>query len=111
MKESHIEGVANRNGPESCVGAGDRAGEALAGEGTGRVLSREIHSPLRGADAVEAGGRPHSTRRQREARRDPARSETPSMHRSTAFGNREIQRFAEAASAPARIGKSQDTRR
>ena len=31
----------------------------------------------RGADAMDTGGRPHPSRRQRETRRDPARSETP----------------------------------
>ena len=37
MKESHAEGLATRSGPESCVGGGDCAGEALTGEGA-RVL-------------------------------------------------------------------------
>jgi hypothetical protein len=31
---------------------------------------------------VETGGSPHRTRRQREMRADPARSETPSTHGS-----------------------------
>ena len=111
MKVRNIEGVATHNGPESCGGTGDGVGEALTGERAGRVSSREKHDPLRGADAVEVGGRPHSTRRHRKARRDPARSETPRMHESTAFGNREILRFSAATRAAARIGKSKDTRR
>ena len=41
MKVSHAEGPATHSGPESCVGAGDCAGEALTGESAGRVLSRE----------------------------------------------------------------------
>ena len=32
MKASHAEGLATHSGPESCVGAGDCAGEALTGE-------------------------------------------------------------------------------
>lgn len=37
MKEPHSEGVASHTGPESCVGVRKDAGEALTGEGTGRV--------------------------------------------------------------------------
>ncbi len=43
MQVRHVEGLANRNGPESCVGVGDCVGEALTGERAGLVLSREIH--------------------------------------------------------------------
>jgi hypothetical protein len=111
MKVRNVEGVATHNGPESCVGAGNHADEALTGERAGRVLSREKHDPLRGADAVEVGGRPYPTGRQREARWDPARSETPRMHGSTALGNREIPRSSAATSAAGRIGKSKDSRR
>ena len=42
MKESHVEGVANHDDPEPCVGARKDAGEASAGARAGRVLSREI---------------------------------------------------------------------
>jgi hypothetical protein len=42
MKESHIEGVATHDDPESCVGVREDAGEALTGERVGWVLSREI---------------------------------------------------------------------
>jgi len=112
MKVPHVEGLATHSGPESCADrAGNCASEALTGEGAGRVLSREIHEPLRGADAVEVGGRPHPTRRQRETRRDPARSETPSTLRITSHGNREIPRPSVAEGAADRIGKSKDTRR
>ena len=111
MKESYGKGVATHTGPESCAVAREGEGEALTGGRAGQVLSREIHDPLRGADAVEVGGRPHPTGRHRKARRNPARSETPCMHRSTAFGNREIRRSAVATRAAARIGKSEDSRR
>jgi len=42
MKEPYIEGVATRDGPESCVVAREGAGEARTGVRAGRVLSREI---------------------------------------------------------------------
>src|SRR5262245_15866839 len=111
MKVRHVEGLANRNGPESCVGAGNFAGEALTGERAGQVLSREIHEPLRGADAVGEGGRPYPARRQRKARRDPARSETLCMRGSTATGTREIRPSSAARGVADRIGKSKDSRR
>jgi len=115
MRVSYGEGVATHTGPESCVGAGNRVGEALTGERAGRVLSREIHAPqlrvLRGADAVEEGGRLHRVRREREARRDPARSETPSMHASTSHGNREIPPLSATHDGADRIGNPKGTRR
>jgi hypothetical protein len=94
MKVPYGEGVATHTGPESCAPDRKGGGEALTGERAGRVSSRESHEPLRGADAVEVCGRPHQTRRYGEARLDPARSETPSTHRSTSHGNREILRLA-----------------
>jgi hypothetical protein len=42
MKESYIEGLATHDGPESCAGTREGAGEALTGGSAGRVLSREI---------------------------------------------------------------------
>jgi hypothetical protein len=41
MKESYMEGVANRCGPESCAVVRKDRGEALTGESTGRVQSRD----------------------------------------------------------------------
>jgi hypothetical protein len=72
MQESYGEGVASHAGPESCAGVREGVGEALTGGDAGRVLSREIHDPLRGADVLEDGGRPHRRRRSREAQPDPA---------------------------------------
>ena len=117
MKESYGEGPTTHTGPESCAVGREAGGEALTGEPAGRVLSREIHAPgrkpwvLRGADAVEVSGRPHRPRRQRETRRDPARSETPSRQGSASHGNREIQRPPAAEGAAGRTGKSKDARR
>jgi hypothetical protein len=115
MKESYGEGPASHTGPESCAAAREGRGEALTGGRAGRVLSREIHAPsrerrvLQDADAVKVSGRPRSTRRDGEARRDPARSETPSTHGRTSHGNREIPRSP--VSTTGRIGKSKDERR
>jgi len=44
MKEPYIEGLANHDDPESCVGLRKEVGEALTGEHIGEVLSREINS-------------------------------------------------------------------
>ena len=41
MKESHVEGLAAHNGPESCGVARKGVGEALTGVRAGRVFSRE----------------------------------------------------------------------
>ena len=117
MKESYGEGVATHAGPESCVVVRKGGGEALTGESAGWPLSREIHAPpvkrraLRGADAVELGGRPHRMRRDREAHPDPARSETPCMHGRTLRGNREIPQPSARRGSADRIGKSKDVRR
>src|SRR5712671_6068545 len=48
--------LANHSGPESCGGARKSDGEALTGEGAGRVLSRERYQ-TRDADAVRTSGR------------------------------------------------------
>ena len=115
MKDSYGEGLATRTGPESCVGAGDCAGEALAGESAGWVSSREIHAPrkrvLRGADAVEEGGRQNRASRQREACQDPARSKTSCTHGSTSHGSREIPRLSAAIGVAERIGNPKGSRR
>lgn len=117
MKESYGEGIATHTGPESCTVVREDGREALTGGSAGRVLSREIHAPLRerrvlrGADAVEESGRRYLPRRYREARRDPARSETPSTHRRISHGNREIPRLPDETDSPGRTGKSKDVRR
>jgi hypothetical protein len=110
MKESYVKGLAAHSGPESCVVAREGRGEALTGERAGRVLSRERNS-LRGADAVEVRGRPHSGRRYREMPGNPARSQTPSMHGNTSRENREIPCPPAADGVAGRVGKSKDTRR
>jgi|SRR5688572_6539173 RNA-directed DNA polymerase len=116
MKESYGKGVATHTGPESCAVARKGEGEALTGGRAGQVLSREMYGPrrepwsLRGADAVEEGGRPHLPCRHRKTRWDPARSKTLRTHRHISHGNREIRRVPVTGVA-GRIGKSKDTRR
>jgi RNA-directed DNA polymerase len=109
MKESHVKGLANHDGPESCTGARKGAGEALTGERAGRVLSREINLD-RDAELVRRWGRPQPTRRNGKAWRYPARSETPGMHGSNLRENREILRPPKRIRL-GRIVKSKDVRR
>jgi len=116
MKVPHCEGVATHTGPESWAEAGNGERQALTGRRAGRVSSREILLPWRGArevlgaDVLETGGRQYSRRRLREAAGDPTRSETLSTYVRTAHGNREIPRTTALREA-ARIGQSKDERR
>jgi len=117
MEKSNSEGIANCTGSEPCVVVRKGEGEASAGVRAGWVLSREIHDPqrklrtLRGADALEEGGRQHRACRYREARPDPARSETPRTHGINLYGNREIPASSAAMGAAGRIVKPQGERR
>jgi hypothetical protein len=109
MKESHVKGLANHNGPESCVGWSNPLGEALTGESVGRVLSRE-KGLVRDADPVEVRGRPQPTGRTGKGRWYPARSETPGRHGNNLRENREILQPPKPARL-GRIAKSKDVRR
>lgn len=111
MEVSYGEGVATHTGPEPCAVGRETGGEALTGERAGRVSSREIFGQLRGADAVEIGGRLLRARRHRETRTEPARSESPSTSGNTLHGNREIPRPPGARGAAGRTGKPKDARR
>jgi hypothetical protein len=77
MRELYIEGVAIHGRPESCVGVREGVGEALTGVAQAGLWSRE--KSVRGADAVQLGGRRHRYSRYRERVADPARSENPGM--------------------------------
>ena len=88
MKVLYEEGLTSHLGPESCVGSGNAAGEALTGAHMGGVLSRENRCS-QGADAVVPGGRQHSRKRYGELLRDPARSETSSTCGNSMRENRE----------------------
>ena len=110
MKESYGEWGATHTGPESCAGARKGDGEALTGERTGRVFTRE-RANLRDVDALGAGGRPHHARRNRETGESPARSQTPSMCGHTSAETQESPDPPVAARATGRVGKSTDVRR
>jgi len=109
MKESYVKGLANRDGPKSCVGARKGDGEALTGVRAGWVLSREMNL-VRDADPVRRRGRRKPTCRNGKARWYPARSETPGMHGNNLRENREILRPPKRACL-GRIVKSEDVRR
>jgi len=94
MKESHVEGLANHNGPESCAGVGNGASEALTGESAGWILSPEIKGHISGADALPLRGRRHCIHRYGEGYADSAGSEAPGMHGKALRGNREALRLA-----------------
>jgi hypothetical protein len=89
MEEPYIEGIANHDGPEPCVGVRKGAGEASVGARAGRAIEPRNHV-VRGADAVSRSGRPHRQQRYRKLLADPARSETPRMHGTSVRENREI---------------------
>ena len=95
MKESHVKGLANHSGPESCVEWSNPLGEALTGENVGWVLSRE-KGLVRDADLVEARGRQQPTYRNGKGRWYPARSETPGRQGNNLRENREILRTTQA---------------
>ena len=91
MKVHYDEGVANRIGPEPCVGAREGTGEASAGECIGQPLSRERLLIL-GADAVyRAEGNTYG--RATASLRTARRGRRP-WHVQTLLvtGNREISR-------------------
>lgn len=117
MKVSHVEGLANHNGLESCGGVRNNAGKALTEERAGWVSSREMHAlprkrqALRDADAVGASGRQHRVHRHCKVHQDPARSQTPCMYRNSLCGNREVPRLSVGKKTADRIEKSKDVRR
>ena len=101
----YVEGLASRDGSESCAGIREDVGEALTGVHVGRVLSREKLF-IRGADAVEKSGRQHGMVRYGERCVGPARSKTSRTRESHLLGNREIPWTADArCRVEARIGK------
>ena len=116
MKVSYVEGLANHDGPESCGAAREDGVEALTGECTGWVLSREIDPWLRkqlvlwGADVLGIDGRQHRVHRSRKVCSDLARSKTPCMCGNTLYGNREIPRLSAEERTADRVGKPKGER-
>jgi len=89
MEEPYVEGVANHDGPESCVGIRKGAGEALTGVHIGRAIEPRNHS-LRGADAVVGAEGNTGISAIRELEPGPARSKNPCMCGVSMRENREI---------------------
>jgi RNA-directed DNA polymerase len=81
MRTLYIEGVATHDGPESCVGVREDAGEALTGVRAGPVLSREIMefgvpTLSKGAEGHIAGGASASCQRTPRGQRPGACTES-----------------------------------
>jgi len=117
MKESNSERIANCTGPEPCVVVRKDEGEASVGVHAGWPLSREIRTPrrklrtLRGADTLDFSARQYRACRHREARTDPARSETPRTHGINSHGNREVLASSVVEGTADRIVKPKGKRR
>jgi len=92
MEELYIEGLANHDDPEPCVGARKGAGEASVGARAGRAIEPRNHR-IRGADVVYGNGRQHCQQRYRELLVGPARSENHGMHGTSMRENREVPRL------------------
>jgi hypothetical protein len=89
MEELCIEGLANHDDGEPCVGAREGAGEASVAARAGQAIEPRNHR-VRGAGAVYESGRQHRQRRCRESLAGPARSETLRMYGTSMRENREI---------------------
>src|SRR5215211_4359712 len=92
MRELYIEDVASHGGRESCVGVREGVGEALTGVRVGGAIEPRNQS-VRGADAVQLGGR-----------RDRCRSRHASGRRTL----RGLRTQACAESPCARTGRPDD---
>ena len=91
MEELCIEGLANHDDREPCVGSREGAGEASVAARAGRAIEPRNHR-VRGADAVYESGRQHRQRRYREPLVGPARSENHGMYGTSMRENREVPR-------------------
>src|SRR5215470_16087719 len=89
MKELYVEGLASHDGPESCAGVGEGAGEALTGVRAGGAIEPRTVD-VRGAGAVSLSGRHHRRQRHRELAVDPARSENLCVRGTDRRENREV---------------------
>jgi hypothetical protein len=91
MEELHVEGLANHDDREPCIGSREGVGEASVAARAGRAIEPRNHR-VRGADAVYVCGRQHRQQRYRELLVDPARSENQGMYGTSMRENREIPR-------------------
>lgn len=88
MKESHIEGVATHDGPESCARTREGTGEALTRVRAGQDIEPRNRSPRAPTSLSEAEGK-HGGHRYRKMPDGPARSKTLSTCGISARENRE----------------------
>ena len=88
MEELYIEGLANHDDREPCVGAREGAGEASVAARAGQAIEPRNHR-VRGADAVYGSGRQYCQWRYRESLAGPARSETLCMYGTFMRENRD----------------------
>jgi len=110
MQESHIEGIANHDDPESCASGREATGEALTGARVGRVLSREIKDFRVPTLLTEAEGHTQDAviarrRATLRGRRPLARTETFCARTGRSSGS------LAAEGAAGRIGKAKAVRR
>ena len=89
MQEFHVEGVAIHDGPESCAGVREDAGEAFDRGTCGPGIEPRNHA-IQGADVVIPGGRQHERHRHRKMPGGSARSETLCTYGTSLCENREI---------------------
>ena len=105
MKESHIQGVAIHDDPESCAHGCEAVREALTGAHTGTVLSREITKSEAPTLLSKAEGET-SQRRYRKSLGGLARSKTRDTCGTSLRENREIPSPPVADGAAGRSGKA-----
>ena len=109
MKESHVEGLATHDGPESCGVSRKGRAEALTGVRAGRAIEpRKKLSPgcrrIRDMRKAALGASPA---------RDASGScavEDPGTHGNTSHENREVLCSPVADGAKGCVGKSEDVR-
>jgi hypothetical protein len=89
MKESYIEGLANHDDPELCVGDPRGRSEALAGVRAGRAIEPR-NDLLRGAHVVSSAEGNIVVGVMREPQADPAWSENHGMYGNSMRENREV---------------------
>ncbi|MGE5299442.1 MAG: hypothetical protein ACM3MB_00570 [Acidobacteriota bacterium] len=105
VKESHIEGLANHDDPESGIGTREGTRGAMKGESAGWVLSREKVAIRVPTLSTYAEGN-MDTRKKGECVTDPARSKTPCMHGNSMRENRESLQSSSEDGAGERAGKN-----
>ena len=93
VKVRHDEGVANRIGPEPCVGVREGVGEVSAGERTGQPLSRENY--ISRAPTALSSRKAKRTGASSQVTAWPGVVPDPGMCGRSLYGNREISGSAD----------------